>query len=286
MTAEPLPSLEQLISQTSSISSPPLIYNRLNDAINHPRTSIKDIAHIISEDPGLTARILKLANSSLYGMSNVYSISRAVTLIGTREMRDLSLAVSMMQVFPGISEDLLNMSMYWQHSVACGIVARNIGIFLREISVERLFVAGILHDIGQLVMCTLIPETVKKMVFQNAEQREPLCAIEKGCLGFDHAQLGGALLHSWNIPQNITDLVIGHHAPSRAEKYPRETTIIHLADIICQALGNGTSAETYIPWFDKDAYEKLNLLTGDIETIVKQSELQLKDIFTIMQQGI
>lgn len=277
--------MDQLIAQTREISSPPLIYNRLNDAVNHPRSSIKDIAQIISEDPGLTARILKLANSPLYSCSHIDSISRAVTLLGTREIRDISLALSIVKCFPEIPEDLFCLRNHWCHSIACGVMARNIATFLREPSIERFFVAGILHDIGQIVLCTAIPEIIMQILKQIEKQPQDLCFAENEKLGFDHAELGGKLLNSWGIPANISELVRFHHTPSKSCEYQRDATIIHLADVICQALTYGSNSEIYVTRLDAEAYKNLNLPLGEIETIVNQSDLQLEEVFPIVLEA-
>ncbi|MBN2644464.1 MAG: HDOD domain-containing protein [Desulfuromonadaceae bacterium] len=274
------PALNQLIAETGEILSPPLIYARLNDAVNHPRTSINDIAQIISEDAGLTARILKLANSPLYGRSNVDTISRACTLIGTREVRDLSLAVSIIQsakLPEGFS--LMN---HWRHSVGCGIIARNIATFLREPSIERYFIAGILHDIGLLVLFGKRSEQARAIKQAADRQLRPLYHVELEKLGFDHGRLGGELLAHWGLPANITSLVTYHHQPSLAEGFQRDTTIIHLADIICQALVFGESSEFYISPLDEQAYDRLDLPLSEIENIFNQSDRQLQEILPIM----
>lgn len=280
-----LPTLDEIVANTSTICSPPVSYNRLNDAISHPETTINEIVQIISEDAGLTAQVLKLVNSPLYSFSKIDSIGRAVTLLGTKEIRDLALTISMIQAFPKISENLLDMQMYWRHSVACGVVSRNIATFLREPSIERFFVAGILHDIGQLVMCSSIPEMVKHIAIKTVEKEQTLCDAEHSCLSFDHSELGGALLKSWGIPQNIYDLVAHHHQPSQSQLYSREATIIHVADIMCQALTYGLTAEIRITSFDEEAYASLNLPVSAIATIIQQSELQFNGISSILLEA-
>lgn len=285
MMPDSAPTLDEIVANTKTICSPPVSYNRLTDAINHPETTINEIVQIISEDVGLTAQVLKLVNSPLYSFAKVDSIGRAVTLLGTKEIRDLALTASMVQAFPGISETLLNMQKYWRHSVACGVISRNIAIYLREPSIERFFVAGILHDIGQLVLCSSIPETVRHIAKESAEKKQTLCETERSYLNFDHAKLGGALLKFWGIPQNIYDLVTYHHNPSRSQVYPREATIIHIADIMCQALTYGLTAEVKITSLDEVAYDSLNLPVSSIATIIQQSELQLNGICSILLEA-
>ena len=221
MTTTDLPSLYDLVAQTREVISPPLIYARLNDAINHPRTSIKDIAQIVSEDAGLTARLLRLANSPLYGRAKIDTISRATTLIGTREVRDLSLALSLVESASRLGEGF-SLEDHWRHSVGCGIIARNIAIYLREPTIERYFIAGILHDIGLLVLFNAQPELTREIFRRSTRQKQPLFLVEDAVLGFDHSSLAGELLRSWGLPDNITALVTYHHTPTRAGHFQRD----------------------------------------------------------------
>lgn len=131
-------------------------------------------------------------------------------------------------------------------------------------------------------MCSLIPVTVTKMITLTKQEPKALCTVEKSFLGFDHAQLGAALLQTWKIPVNIVELVACHHTPSTSVQYPRDVAIVHLADLICQSLAYGGNSEIYVSPMDKVACDNLNLPLSAIEMIVKQSDLQLKDICAIM----
>ncbi|MBN1959212.1 MAG: HDOD domain-containing protein [Desulfuromonadales bacterium] len=282
MSTETLPTLAELISRTSEINSPPLIYNRLNEAINHPRTSVGDIARIISEDPGLTTRVLKLANSPLYGSRQVDSINRAITLIGTKEIRDISLCVSMICSFSTIPKEFFCLHNHWRHSIACGVLAKNIAIFQREPSADRFFVAGILHDIGQAALCATIPQILENIIAITDHENTVLNEIETRELGYDHAIFGAELLKNWNIPLNIHELVRFHHSPSQSDSHGRDATIIHLADIIAQAFGYGSNAEKRVARLDSEAFEKLELSSDQCEMVISQSEQQIDDIIAIL----
>ena len=278
-------SIERLVDETNTVYSLPLFYEKLSETINHPRSSVADIARIITEDQGLTARLLRLANSPLFGYhARVDSITKAVTIIGTQQLRDLALAASVMGIFKGIPEELMNMTSFWKHSIACGIVARALATWRRELNVERFFVAGILHDVGQLVMCTLIPDTVREMLLESMERGTLHLATEHGRLGFDHAAVGGALLRKWKIPPNIAEPVTCHHAPGAAEQFPLEAATIHLADIICQAMEFGFSGERLVPPLAAPAWERLGLPVIMLATILRQAEPQLEETFAILTE--
>lgn len=278
--------LDRLVEETSTIHSLPLFYERLNETINHPRSSIDDISKIITEDQGLTARLLRLANSPLFGCyARVDSITKAVTIIGTQQLRDLALAASVMGVFKGIPEDLLNMTSFWQHSIACGIIARSLAVYRRESNVERLFVAGMLHDVGQVVLASARPDVCRELLEAQRDTKKYYLELEHEQLGFDHAELGGALLKKWKIPASIGEPVACHHKPGAAEQFCLETALIHLADIICHAMELGQGAEWAVPPLDEPAWERLGLSAHMLGTVLKQSEPQIAETFAILSGG-
>lgn len=278
--------LEWLVERTRTVYSLPFFYERLNEAISHPRSSIMDISKIITEDQGLTARILRLANSPMFGYySKVDSITKAVTIIGTQQLRDLALASSVMGVFRDIPEEIINMTHFWQHSIACGIVARCLAVSLRENNVERYFVAGILHDIGQLIMCTGVPAIARELMVTSRTRHEPYVLTERAELGFDHGELGGALLTNWKIPQNIGEPVAYHHEPHLSPSYPLEAAIVHVADIICQALQFGATGEWCVSRLEETAWERLGMPVSMLATILKQAEPQIEETFSILMEA-
>ncbi|MDD5286644.1 MAG: HDOD domain-containing protein [Desulfuromonadaceae bacterium] len=285
--SDPLPlTLGQLVEETSTVYSLPMFYERLNETINHPRSSIDDISKIITEDQGLTARLLRLANSPMFGCyARVDSITKAVTIIGTQQLRDLALAASVMGVFKGIPEELLNMTSFWRHCIACGIIARSLAIYRRETNVERLFVAGMLHDVGQVVLAAARPEVIRELLEEQRDTDRPYPELERERLGFDHAGLGGGLLKKWKIPASIGEPVACHHYPGSAEQFRIETALIHLADIICQTMEFGQGAEWGVPPLDESAWERLGLSPHMLGTVLKQSESQISETFAILSGG-
>lgn len=279
--------LDWLVDKTTTVYSLPIIYDRLNEVINHPRSSLSDIADVITEDQGLTARILKLANSPMFGFfSEIDSITRALTIIGTQQLRDISLAASVMALFKGIPEELVNMTSFWQHSIACGIVARTLAIYRRDTNVERYFVAGILHDVGLLAMCTAIPGIVREMLEETRSTGALHFATEARHIGFTHAKAGGALLEKWMLPTSITEPVSCHHTPGAARKFPAETSIVHLADIICQSIEFGTSVEWQVPPLDPDAWDRVGIPVGVLAEIIKKAEAEMSEVMSILTDEV
>jgi HD-like signal output (HDOD) protein len=278
--------LDWLVNETESVYSLPLIYERLTEVINHPRSSIEDITRVISEDQGLTARLLKLANSPLFGyFSRIDSIGKAATIIGTQQLQAMALAVSVMEVFTGIPENLVNMKTFWQHSIACGITARALAIYRREANVERVFAAGILHDVGRLVICTAMPQFFTGLLIAGREEKALLFRMEEESLGFTHAEVGGRLLEKWRIPASIAEPVACHHSPDKARKFPLEAAFIHLADIICKSLGLGFNGERFVPPLEPSSWERLDIPPAALAEVVKHVEPQMADTMAILGGG-
>lgn len=284
MKVSSVPTMQQLINSTTTLCSPPLVYQRLDEAINHPRTTMQQIARIISEDQGLTARLLKLANSPLFGFSKVDTIQRAVTLLGTREIRDLALAVTLVKRLRGIDiADAQRLKNHWRHSISCAVVARNIAFYLREPGIERFFVAGILHNIGRLILCLRLPHEVEAAFNRGMTSDLPLHLIEQEMFGFDHAALGRQLLETWNLPTAITRMVSWHHQPTRTYTCGKDAAVIHLADLICQALGWGPDPDVPMIPLDAGAWDLLTIPVRALDAIISQSEPQLIDIMKILE---
>ncbi len=275
--------VDRIVDMTSTVYSLPLFYERLTEIINHPRCSITDIEKVITEDQGLTARLLKLANSPMFGyFSKIDTIGKAVTIIGTEQVRDLAMAMSVMEMFTDIPEELVNMKSFWRHSIACGIVARALATYRRECSVERYFAAGILHDVGLLVMCAAVPEIIREILVASRKNDSLYIDSEHEILGFTHAEVGRELFSKWKIPVSIVEPVSCHHTPAKAEQFPHGAAIIHLANIICQALELGSSGERLVHPLDPAAWERLDITANALSGIVKQAEPQWEEAFAIL----
>jgi HD-like signal output (HDOD) protein len=271
---------EDLLKGFVQLSSLPVIYTKINEAINDPQSSMKDISDIISDDPGLTSRLLQLVNSAFYGFpSRVETVSRALFIVGTRQIRDLALANSIMNVFEGIPEALVSMESFWRHSVACGLAAKILATYRRcEMNVERFFAAGIIHDIGRLVIYKKIPETAQAMILRCKNHREPLFSVERETIGFDHSELGRRLMQSWNLPPSLEEVVACHHSPQEARRYPVEAAVIHIADIIVHAMELGNSGQQYIPPMDEKAWQLIGIPTSALSPALDQLEREVGDV--------
>jgi HD-like signal output (HDOD) protein len=271
---------EALLKGMVELSSLPFIYIKINEAVNNPRSSIKDISEIISGDPGLTSRLLRLVNSAFYGFpSKIETVNRALLMVGMQQMRDLALATSVMSLFKGIPGHLVSMESLWRHSVACGLAARMLATVRQSgTNVELLFTAGIIHDIGRLVIYKKIPETAQEMIIRCRDSKEPLYLVEKEVLGFDHSDLGRMLAQSWNLPPSLEEVLACHHFPQEAKQYPVETGLVHIADYIAHAIQLGDSGEQYIPPLDEKVWELVDIPASVLSSTSDQLRHEFEDV--------
>src|SRR5262245_28788374 len=264
-----------LVAGAGPLASAPAVHARLIAALGDPRASASRIADIISEDAGLTARLLRLVNSPFYGFSRrVETISRAVVLVGTQQISDLALATCVMRMFDGIPARYVDMQAFWLHGLATGTAARVIGMRRGEPHVERLFVAGVLHDIGRLLIYRALPDLARD-ILTHENNGELLVELERKLLGFDHADVGGELLQAWKVPDSLAVAAAFHHNPELDSGGGLESATIHLADIVAHALEAGSSGERRVPPLDPEAWNRLGLPVSALASIIEQAEREL-----------
>ena len=267
-----------LVRGVINVASLPTIYTKLSEAIADPRKNNKDFTKIINEDTAMAARLLRIANSALYNFpSKVDTVTHAITIIGTNQLRDLVLACSVIKLFQNVPEDLCTMESFWRHSVACGVCARVLAGLRREQNVERFFVAGLLHDIGRLIMFSELSQQMNEAYLYRKEQRCLLFQAEREIAGFDHATLGGLLLKAWQLPARLEEAVTFHHAPHKAKKFPQDAAILHVADILAHALQLGSAGENCVPPLAPNAWEQIDLPISVIGTVMGKAQIQYND---------
>lgn len=235
---------KSLSNDTSVLVSPPEVYLRINDMLADDTASADDFAKVIMHDPALAARMLKLVNSSYYGLpSKVDTISRALTIVGMHELTNLVYSICAIKSFSKMSSDITNMNTFWRHGVYCGIAARELAKEAKCINPERLFVAGLLHDLGTLAINRKYPDVAQKLIESSAGSEQNLATQERQEFGFDHAQLGALMLENWNLPDATCQAIRFHHDLACAEKAQFEAAIINLADGLANCSGTGCFSE-------------------------------------------
>lgn len=258
----------------------PSVISELNEVITSPLSSAQDIANVVKNSPSLAATLLKIVNSALYSCpSRIDNLSHAVTLIGTKEIYGLALYITVISIFKKIPKEIINMYAFLRHSIACSITARFLAAHKNLPQTEQLFVSGLLHDLGRVLLYIYYPEDSLNILSHSQESDKLLYEVENLYLNCNHTHFAKHLMQHWKLPLILQNNVFYHHNPSAAQ-HPIPATIVHLADIIANGLGMGSSGERFVPPLDYKAWEDLGLAINVLEVAVKQSIHQFNSLET------
>ena len=240
------------------VNSPPHVYVKLKKTLEDPRSSFKEFSSIIGGDPALSARLLKIVNSPFYGLeSEVETVTHALGIIGTEQLTQLVLATSVTKQFSGIPENLVSMDLFWRHSIACGVTSKIIADWIGERNLESYYLAGMLHDIGSLIVYKKFPKEAEKILERCKENKECLFDVERKVFGASHAKVGGRLLKGWGLPMSLCAPAFFHHRPQKAKDYPLVTKIVHVSDCIVDEMNLGSSGEAIANPVQQEILEEL-----------------------------
>jgi HD-like signal output (HDOD) protein len=274
-----LSNLDILIAEVDKLVSLPDIYYRLESAIENPVSRVEDFSRLLGADPDLCARLLSLANSAFYSFpAKVESIDKAVGMIGLRQIRELVLVTTIMKTFSKITVEVVNMTSFWEHSVAVGVLARSIAKYAGMPQSERYYVAGLLHDIGRLVMYLKLPSFMNDLLVKCESQEQSLFVLEQQQLAYTHAEIGGRLLEFWKVPQSIYEPVQYHHRPDQASEFVHMACAVHIADAWVNKHQLGTSGERRMPIINPQASQILGVQEYEMDEIWALSIDEINDV--------
>lgn len=251
-----------LVTDMAAIASPPEVYLKVSQLAEAPWATLDHLAAVILRDPALAARLLRAANSPWYGMANrVETVSRAVMVLGLAEVRKLVTAASAIEAFSRLSSAITNMNTFWRHAVYTGLMAQALARHQHVLHPERLFVAGLLHDLGTLLLNHRYPESAAALIVDARGDEQALYQLESDTLGFDHAMVGSLMLEHWELPPATTQALAWHHDPAMAPAARMEAALLHAADRLANASGTGRYSELQCraPLLARPALERLGL---------------------------
>jgi len=288
-SAEPEPALpnvkrhlitvELLLQNARSVSSPPDVYTNLMRVMKRPMSSSSDVAEVIKKDPGLTTRLLHIVNSAFYALQNkIETVSRAITIIGTQELSDLVLATSVLQSFGANLDGIFDMKVFWRHSLFTASFARALGQRCRLVGAEKLFVMGLLHDIGRLVIVSQLPIDTQEVLSLAAAERISVVAAEKKLLGFTHDDVGKAIAVKWNLPEVHREAIGNHHAPRSYSRFPMEEAIVHIADLLATIVDTDSWGEIPMPILSADAWSALRVKEDILPLMLEEVSMDVENM--------
>jgi HD-like signal output (HDOD) protein len=226
----------QKVASSAELISLPDIYFRLKELISDPEYTMAEVALLVGRDPGMAARFLRFVNSPLNRRAcKIETVNHAVSFLGIRQVHDIVLSASVAEAFKGITTEVMDMRKFWHRSFYCALMAKALA---RECGVkesDRLFVTGLLHDIGHLFMYITIPEESQQAVFKAKKLDRPLHQVERELFGFDYAGMGGHMMRRWDLPKSLQTIIWLHPEPARADQFAVETAVLHLSALMVRS---------------------------------------------------
>ena len=231
--------IRQVVSNVRNLPTPPVVFHQIQKVINDPNASAARVAAILAEDPAMSVKVLKLTNSAFYGLAReVESVKQAVVIVGMEAVKNLVLSASVLDMFKSGNIDQESQERFWRHSLATAFCCRLLSRTMRSrgmVDQDSAFSAGLLHDVGKMVLTCFLPDEYKK--FHAARQDDNASTdfeVEMRSLGYSHGHIGGFLGIEWQLPQKLCEAISHHHTPSESESGDPLIYLVHVADYVAK----------------------------------------------------
>lgn len=231
--------VKTVVSNIRNLPTPPIVFHQIEKVINDPGVSAVKVASILAEDPAMSAKVLRLTNSAFYGLAReIESVKQAVVIVGFEAIKNLVLSASVLDMFKGKNIDEAYQEVYWRHSLSTAVACRLLASRLRArgiVDPDTAFSAGLLHDVGKMVICCYLPEEYDRFKQERAsDQSAADFEIEQRILGYNHCQIGGFLATQWKIPHKLIEAITYHHHPGDYEGDDPICYMVNLADYLAK----------------------------------------------------
>lgn len=242
-------------------------------------STIEDFANVISIDPSMTSRLLQIANSAIYSFpGEISTISRAITIIGTQAIYTMMLVDVAATAFKHFENQSIDLKRFWHMSVFCGLASKNLAISAGIRDIERLFVAGLLQNFGELIVAKISPELAKQCEAYNNEKLP--WQLQQEVLGFTYTEVAAELLKIWQIPEKII-LPIRHYNNAHHIQINKDVKVLYLASRLALAQYH-PDIFNYDDTIDATLCQSLKLSTHDLEEAAKFAQVETENILNIM----
>ncbi|MCP4020260.1 MAG: HDOD domain-containing protein [Desulfobacteraceae bacterium] len=262
--------LKERLSSIKSLPTLPVVASNVIQLTQNPDSTAPEIADAISQDQSLSSKVLMTANSAYYGFpGKINTINYAIVVLGLNNIKNIVLSTSIMERFSESDDDFLfDRKQFWQHSLLCGIISKKISEHMGIKNFEEMFMCGLLHDFGKVVLDTYFHEEFVQALEMAKTQEIPIKDAEYKIFGFNHSGVGALLLKRWSLPPSMVKSVEFHHKPDEKKSVKRTASIVHVADYLCRRIGIGSGGDDVTPTLNKKAW---NLLELNAEIIKKMT---------------
>ena len=270
------------VKSIEGLPSFPATHAEILKLANSEDSSSEDVADKLQLDSGLLATVFKIVNSAGYGFrKKVDSLQLAVTLLGLEELANIVMAAQVYDKLGDYDDGAgLDLKAFWRHAVGVGFASRAISKKVQQ-EAESAFLAGMLHDVGKIVLDRYFGEYYKGVMEIVEDGTTSIYAAEQEIMGITHAEIGGVLAGEWKFANNYVNTIIYHHKPKDAARYKRLVSLVHIADVITRQLEFGSGGDSTVPEVDPEALEQFSMQERGLQLLVEavQEELEGADSF-------
>jgi len=274
---------ERIAAHVASLPTLPVVVMRLMTLLKDDRSSAHDFELAVRPDPALTSNLLRAANSALYlGMEPCRTVAQAIARVGTRRVFDVAAGGALQKVIPlRLAGYQIPSTAFWLHSIAVAVLSERLARKAKLDCGPHAFTAGLLHDLGKLVICEFLADEARALLASLEERQLTFVVAEHHALGTDHAEVGEEVARRWRLPEEIAAVARWHHQPERAPSHRALVAVVHVANALAHSYGYGTDAGELHRALCPEAVARLGLKPSAIEQVVGQS---FDDIFTSAEQ--
>lgn len=277
-----MPSARELVQSCTTVFTLPEIYLRVRNVVGNPGSTLDDLANVLKLDPAISARLLRIVNSPLYGFpKQIDTITRAVNLIGMQAVADLATVTTVGRSFSGMTVQLMDAPKFWRKSVLCALVAGKIAKSCGMNDSERFFIDGLLRDIGHLVLYQTVPQLALSALVEASEHNRSLAEVEQLHIGCNFAEVGADLIRSWGMPVQIEQAVRHQLRPDDAGEFALHASILHLAGGVVDHDGlDPNRSHSALP-FEPNALTATLFAQVDLPVVLTEAHHQLQDTLAL-----
>ncbi|MDH4085306.1 MAG: HDOD domain-containing protein [Nitrospira sp.] len=278
-----MPSAHELVQSCTSIFTLPEIYFRVRDVVDDPGSTMDDLANALKLDPAISARLLRIVNSPLYGFpKQVDTITRAVNLIGMQAVNDLVTVTTIGRTFAGMPVQLIDAPRFWRKSVFCALLAGKIAKSSGIDDSERFFIEGLLRDIGHFVLYQTVPQRAQSALIEADYLDSSLAEVEQSNIGCDFAEVGAELIRSWGMPVQIERAVRYQLSPKEAGDFALHASTVHLAGVVADHEELEPNRRHEVMPFDPFAITTTQFEPPSLSALLIETHAQLQDTLALI----
>lgn len=277
--------IEYFLNKSRHFPTLPTIYTSLMNVLSNPRSTIQDVTDVISRDQSSASKLLKVANSSLFSIQGkINTISQAVFYLGFNEVKNVLLALSVMDIFSQISNSRsANIVHLWKHSISVGVISKLLSTRLGLKDSEDFFISGILHDIGKLFFLHSFKEEYDNLITEAKDTSRRLIDLEFEKYGTTHDIVGGMLAEKWNLPLSLRNIIKYHNHGSIIGKTDILLSTVHISNIISIMMATDILGDVFVPQPNFKVWSVLKLAPDTLADMHQSIVSTTEDAFAILK---